>query len=100
MKQGIIMDNTNIILVNRYLNYINMLRPDVLPIKNKNGSLELSHILWMLHKMKEDDFNSLTTPSAWISWIQASLYSNGLIDIRHEIDISREILKRESYIQE
>lgn len=80
-------------LVERYKSYIKTLRPDVIAKKNKSGSLELSHILWMLNKMSEPDFIPKTTSSAWITWIQASLYSNGLIEIRHEIDITREILK-------
>ena len=48
----------------------------------------------MLYKMKESNFVSLTTESAWISWIQASLYLHRLIIIRHEIDITRDILSR------
>ena len=49
----------------------------------------------MLNKMKSESFISKTTPEAWISWVQASLYLHGLIEIRHEIDITREILKQE-----
>ena len=82
------------VLVERYKTYIKMLRPDVKPIKNGNGSLELSHALWMLNKMSDPDYIPKTTISAWITWIQASLYSNGLIEIRHEVDITREILNR------
>ena len=44
--------------------------------------------------MKESNFVSLATESAWISWIQASLYRHKLIIIRHEIDITRDILSR------
>ena len=83
------------VLINRYISYINDLRPDIKPIKNSYGSLELSHSLWMLNKMKSESFISKTTPEAWISWVQASLYLHGLIEIRHEIDITREILKQE-----
>lgn len=83
------------VLINRYISYINDLRPDIKPIKNKEGSLELSHSLWMLLKMKNESFVPKTSPDAWISWIQASLYLHGLIEVRHEIDITREILKQE-----
>ena len=83
------------ILVDRYIQLIEETHPEIIPEKNKYGSLELTHVLWMLYKMKEKDFSSLTTPSAWISWVQASLFLNGLIHIRHEIDISREIMKDE-----
>lgn len=87
------MNNINI-LVERYTRYIKELRPDVKAIKNPDGSLDLSHALWMLEKMKDKNFTSLTTPGAWISWIQASLYLNGIIHIKHEIDITREVLNR------
>lgn len=82
------------ILVNRYIQLIEYAKPNVKPEKNKEGSLELSHILWMLYKMKDSNFVSLTTESAWISWVQSSLYLHKLIIIRHEIDITRDILKR------
>lgn len=82
------------ILVDRYITLLKDVKPDLVPIKNKEGSLELSHILWMLHKMKEPSFNPLTTVSAWISWIQASLYKHNLIIIRHEKDITRDLMKR------
>lgn len=82
------------VLVERYKSYIKTLRPDVVPVKDANGSLELSHALWMLNKMSEPDYIPKTTSSAWITWIQASLYKNGLIEIRHEVDITREILKQ------
>lgn len=76
--------------------FINDTRPDIKPIKNKDGSLELSHALWMLEKMSSPDYEPKTTSSAWITWIQASLYLNGIIHIKHEVDISREILKQEN----
>lgn len=82
------------IMIDRYIQLIEFCRPDIKPNKNENGSLELSHSLWMLYKMKNEDFNPLTTYSAWITWIQASLYTHNLINIRHEIDITREILKQ------
>lgn len=82
------------VLVERYKAYIQTVRPDVHPKKNKNGSLELEHALWMLNKMSEPDYIPKTTKSAWITWVQASLYSNGIIEIKHEVDITREILKQ------
>lgn len=85
---------SNSILIERYLAYIKTLRPDVRPIKNAEGSLELSHALWMLLKMKEVGFVPKTNNSAWISWIQSSLYLHGLITIKHEIDITRDILNQ------
>ena len=88
------MHDNNSILINRYIQLIELTKPDIKPEKNKDGSLELSHILWMLYKMKESNFVSLTTESAWISWIQAALYLHKLIIIRHEIDITRDILSR------
>lgn len=89
------MKNINV-LVSRYKMFINDTRPDIKPIKNKDGSLELSHALWMLEKMSSPDYEPKTTSSAWITWIQASLYLNGIIHIKHEVDISREILKQEN----
>lgn len=83
-----------VVLVERYKSMVNYYRPDVKPIKNPNGSLELSHILWMLNKMSSPDYVPKTTSSAWISWIQASLFINNIIDVKHEIDITREILKQ------
>ena len=73
------MHDNNSILINRYIQLIELTKPDIKPEKNKDGSLELSHILWMLYKMKESNFVSLTTESAWISWIQASLYLHKLM---------------------
>lgn len=81
------------VLVDRYKSYIKTLRPDVIATKDSNGSLSLEHALWMLNKMSDDDYVPKTTNSAWITWIQASLYSHGLIEIKHEVDITREILK-------
>lgn len=86
------------VLVHRYKTIINMIRPDVKAIKNKDGSLELSHALWMLEKMSEPDHIPKTTNSAWITWIQASLSTHGLIQIKHEIDITREILKQKEKV--
>lgn len=86
--------NTHMILVERYLSLLSFVRPNVKAQKNPEGSLDLSHILWMLHKMKSPDFIPLTSYSAWISWIQASLYHHKLINIKHEKDITREILKQ------
>lgn len=82
------------VLVERYISLLEQMKPDVKPIKNTKGSLELPHVLWMLHKMKSPAFIPLTSNSAWISWVQASLYLHNLIDIRHEKDITREILKQ------
>ena len=48
----------------------------------------------MLLKMKEVGFVPKTNNSAWISWIQSSLYLHGLITIKHEIDITRDILNQ------
>lgn len=85
---------THMVLVERYISLLEQMKPDVKPIKNTKGSLELPHVLWMLHKMKSPAFIPLTSNSAWISWVQASLYLHNLIDIRHEKDITREILKQ------
>ena len=85
---------THMVLVERYISLLEQTRPDLEPIKNTKGSLELPHVLWMLHKMKSPVFIPLTSNSAWISWVQASLYLHNLIDIRHEKDITREILKQ------
>lgn len=74
--------------------FINEIRPDIKPVKDKDGSLGLSHALWMLEKMSSPDYNPKTTSSAWITWVQASLYTHGIIHIKHEVDISREILKQ------
>ena len=51
--------DNNSILINRYIQLIELTKPDIKPEKNKDGSLELSHILWMLYKMKESNFVSL-----------------------------------------
>lgn len=86
---------THLVLVERYLSYIKTLRPDVTPQKNPEGSLSLQHALWMLLKMKEEGFVPKTSNDSWLSWVQASLYSHGLIVIKHEIDITREILNQQ-----
>ena len=83
------------VLIERYINIINMCKPDIIPEKSNEGSLSLAHSLWMLHEMKKDSFDPLTTYSAWITWVQASLYMHKLIIIRHEIDITRDIIKQE-----
>lgn len=87
-----------LILVERYLSFINTLRPLLKPKKAVSSDnlnrLSLEHSLWMLETMKKDTFKPLTTYSAWISWIQASLYTHGLIDLKHEIEITREITNR------
>ena len=86
---------THMVLVERYLALLAQTRPNLVAKKNPEGSLQLSHILWMLQKMKSPNFVPLTSNSAWISWIQASLYSHKLINIKHEKDITREILKQQ-----
>lgn len=87
------------VLIARYKTFINEIRPDVVAIKNKDGSLDLSHALWMLNKMSDVDFKPKTTCSAWITWIQASLALHGLIQIKHEVDITREILKQKEKVE-
>ena len=86
----------HMVLVKRYIQYINQVRPDIKPVKNKDGSLELSHALWMLHKMSQPDFVNKTSDDAWITWIQASLFSCGILNVRNEIDITRDILNQHS----
>ena len=86
----------HMVLVKRYIQYINQVRPDIKPVKNKVGSLELSHALWMLHKMSQPDFVNKTSDDAWITWIQASLFSCGILNVRNEIDITRDILNQHS----
>ena len=88
----------HMVLVKRYIQYINQVRPDIKPVKNKDGSLELSHALWMLHKMSQPDFVNKTSDDAWITWIQASLFSCGILNVRNEIDITRDILNQHSRI--
>ena len=84
----------HLVMVQRYLQLIQQTRPDVIPKKNKDGSLELSHALWMLNKMNSPSYVPLTTYSAWITWIQASLFLNGLIDIRNEKSQTRDIFNQ------
>lgn len=86
----------HMVLVKRYIQYINQVRPDIKPVKNKDGSLELSHALWMLHKMSQPDFVNKTSDDAWITWIQASLFSCGILNVRNEIYITRDILNQHS----
>lgn len=81
-------------LIERYIQLINITKPLAYPIKDPQGSLELDHLLWMLVKMLSPTFVPLTTYSAWITWVQAGLYQARLINIKHEIDITREILGR------
>ena len=88
----------HMVLVKRYIQYINQVRPDIKPVKNKDGSLELSHALWLLHKMSQPDFVNKTSDDAWITWIQASLFSCGILNVRNEIDITRDILNQHSRI--
>ena len=88
--------NHQMILVKRYIQYINQVRPDVMPVKNKDGSLELSHSLWMLTKMSDPDFVNKTSDDAWITWIQASLFSCGILNVRNEVAITRDILNQHS----
>lgn len=89
---------THMVLVERYLALLAQTRHNLVAKKNPEGSLELPHILWMLQKMKSPNFVPLTSNSAWISWIQASLYSHKLINIKHEKDITREILKQQQEV--
>ena len=91
------MNQSHTILIERYTQLIKAVRPDINPIKNKSGSLELSHALWMLNKMNDPQFINKTSNDAWITWIQASLHSNGIIDIRNEIAITRDIINQLSY---
>lgn len=86
-----------LILINRYIQLLTMTRPELVAIKHPEGSFELSHGLWMLQKMLEPDYQPLTSYDAWITWVQGILYINNLIHIRHEIDISREILGRHKH---
>lgn len=94
--------NPYLILVERYIQYINQLRPDIKPCKAESSHnlkrLSLEHLLWMLYKMKDPNFKPLTTYSGWINWIQAGLYLHNIIDPNHEIDISREITKQSQVI--
>lgn len=87
-----------LVLVERYLQYLNTLCPDVVAIKAESSAnlarMKLPHIKWMLMKMKEPNFQSKTHPMAWISWCQQSLYVHGIIDPQHEIDVTREICKQ------
>lgn len=91
------MNNPNLILAQRYLQLLQQTRPSLIADKNPQGSLDLPHILWMLKKMTDPSYKPLTTHSAWISWIQASLYSHNLINIQHERDITREIMSRKPF---
>ena len=91
-------NNPYSILVNRYIQVLSILRPNLVPIKAESSEnlarLSLEHSLWMLHKMSEPDYKPLTSFGNWISWIQSSLYLHRLIDPTHEIDITREISKQ------
>ena len=81
-------------LIQRYILLIKTAKPLTVAKKNPEGSLELSHLLWMLEKMSEEDFEPKTSDSHWLGWVQAGLYQNKLISIRHEKDVTREILKK------
>lgn len=81
-------------LVERYSQILEISNPGLKAVKNPNGSLELSHIKWMLEKMKSDEFVHKTSSLHWIGWIQAALYSANLIQIKHEKDTTREISKQ------
>ena len=90
--------NPYLILVDRYIQLLKTVRPDINPIKSESSEnrsrLSLQHCLWMLNKMKEPNFKPLTSYSGWINWIISSLYMHGIIDPDHEIDIMREIHKQ------
>lgn len=86
----------HMVLVKRYIQYINQVRPDVRPIKHPNSSLDLSHALWMLTKMSDENFVNKTSDDAWITWIQASLFNSGILNVRNEVDITRDILNQHS----
>ena len=90
--------NPYLILVDRYIQLLKTVRPDINPIKSESSEnrsrLSLQHCLWMLNKMKEPNFKPLTSYSGWINWIQSSLYLHNIINIDHEIDISREISRQ------
>lgn len=92
--------NPYLVLVDRYIILINTMRPDVRPIKAESSKylarLSLQHSLWMLYKMKNPSFQPLTSYSGWINWIQASLYTHGIIDPDYEIDISRDVARQAS----
>ena len=90
--------NPYLILVDRYIQLLKTVRPDINPIKSESSEnrsrLSLQHCLWMLNKMKEPNFKPLTSYSGWINWIISSLYMHGIIDPDHEIDMMREIHKQ------
>lgn len=92
--------NPYLILVERYIQLLQTVRPDVRPIKAESSKylarLSLQHCLWMLNKMKEPDFKPLTSYSGWINWCQSSLYYHGLIEPDYEIDISRDVARQAS----
>jgi hypothetical protein len=92
--------NPYLILVERYIQLLQTVRPDVKPIKAVSSEylarLSLQHCLWMLNKMKEPDFKPLTSYSGWINWCQSSLYYHGLIEPDYEIDISRDVARQAS----
>lgn len=90
--------NTHLVLLQRYENLIQAVRPDVRAKKaespDNQSRLELPHIMWMIQKMKDPNFKPLTTNSAWISWIQAGLYYSNLINPDFEKDLTRSVLKQ------
>lgn len=96
-KGGCVMEQREkyLIMVKRYLEFLRVLRPNLVPKKaedcDNKARLSLEHALWMLHKMEEETYQPLTSAAAWISWIQACLYSHGLMNLTHEKDIMREI---------
>lgn len=90
--------NPYLILVDRYIQLLKTVRPDIKPIKAEStkyhARLSLQHALWMLHKMKEPNHKPKTSMGMWLSWIQSSLYLHNLIEIDHEIEVTRDISRQ------
>lgn len=85
--------NPHTVLVKRYIQLIKTSCPGIEAMKDTEGSLHLTHALWMLEKMDKPDYVPLTSREHWLGWIQAALFLRNLINVQHEKDITRDVCK-------
>ncbi|WP_391557173.1 hypothetical protein [Robertmurraya sp.] len=67
----------------------------VIAEQDSNGTIEYSHLLWMLQVIISDQSLSETKRNRWLGFIQGVLVCKGDIEIKSERDSTREIFKGE-----
>lgn len=61
------------------------------PVKNKHGSTNLNHLLWMLYEIRSQK-RPLLIRRDWLGYIQSALVTKNIIVIDHEQDVLKNIL--------